>query len=175
MRQEQCRDKDQRQGKGDVADEAELFARNLRCLVRQQVEDHRRPAGIAAPAASEDQRAEDLGDGIVDGRRFKDAGEQIVPKALDLHVFVADQTEIDQHIAAHRELYESPRVFPTGNIQCQSDRDTDADVGEVEQIEQIVHRQPQGDRNRLEYGENDQNGKIFLHITDPFRGFAPSL
>ena len=62
---EQQEDEDERQRKHDVTDEAEFLSRTLGLLVGKQVEDHGRPASIAAPAATEEQGSEDLGDGIM--------------------------------------------------------------------------------------------------------------
>ena len=62
---EQQEDEDERQRKHDVTDEAEFLPRTLGLFVGKQVEDHGRPASIAAPAATEEQGSEDFGDGIM--------------------------------------------------------------------------------------------------------------
>ena len=100
VRQEQGGDKDQGQGKGDIPDPADLFPGLFRRFIREKVEHHRRPAGVSAPASSEEQRPEDLRYGIVYGRGFKDSGEKIIPEAFDLHVFMTDQAEVNEHIQA---------------------------------------------------------------------------
>ena len=62
---EQQKDKDERQSKHDVTDEAEFLPRTLGLFVRKQVENHGGPATIAAPTATEEQRSEDFSDGIM--------------------------------------------------------------------------------------------------------------
>ena len=49
----QQEDEHQRTRKYNVPDETQLSSRALRLLVRQQVENHGRPAGVAAPAPTE--------------------------------------------------------------------------------------------------------------------------
>ena len=105
--QEQAGHQCQRQCEHHIAKNAQLFlSRLLRLLVGQKIQHHRRPAGVAAPAAPEQQRAEYLCYGIVDGRRFKNAEKQIVPEPFKLHILAGDHAEIQQHIAAHRQLHE---------------------------------------------------------------------
>lgn len=78
----------------------------------------------------------------MDGRRLEDAGEQVVPKALDLHVFAADETEVDQQVDADEQLHNASRVFVLSQQQKKSERNGHADVAEIEKIEYIVFRQP---------------------------------
>ena len=40
-----------------------------------------------------------------------DVEEQIIPDALDLHILAGDDAEVQQHIAAHRQLHEMPVLF----------------------------------------------------------------
>ena len=91
VRQEEHRDKHQRGNKGEVANPAERPTGVLRRLARQEVQHHGRPACVAAPAAAKDGRAEYLRYGLVDGRGLKRSGEQVIPKAFDLHVLLANK------------------------------------------------------------------------------------
>ena len=152
--QEQPGHQRQRQGEHGIAQHAQFFfSRLLRLLVGQKVQHHGRPAGIAAPAAPEQQRPEDLRHRVVDGRRLKYAEEQVVPEALDLHILVGDHAEVQQHIAAHRQLYEVAGIAFPGGKQRRPQSEADSDIAEIQQIEQIVLREPQRDRHRLEQQE----------------------
>ena len=153
------------QHKHDIAQRAEfLFAGSLGLLVGQQVENHRRPAGIAAPAATEEQRPEDLGDGIMNGSRFKHAHVEIIPEALDLHILAADDAEIHQHIGADRELHEAAGVLFAADVHRQSHSDTGADVGKIEEIKEIVEREPERHRHGFKGEEQDERGKVLFEI-----------
>jgi len=110
---EQQEDENQRQREHDITDEAEFLSRTLGLLVRQQVENHGRPAGIAAPAATEEQRPENLGDSIVQHASTHHAREEIIPEALNLHILPADEAEKDEHVDAHAKLDELASVFPS--------------------------------------------------------------
>ena len=143
LHQEQAGNQRQRQYKHHIAQSAQLFlSRLLRLLVGQKIQHHRRPAGVAAPAAPEQQRAEYLCYGIVDGRRFKNAEEQIVPKALDLHIFTGDHAEIQQHIAAHRQLHEVTGISLPGGEEHRPRCEAAAYVAEIQQVEQVVLHKP---------------------------------
>ena len=141
--QEQPRHQRQRQGKHHIAQNAQFFpTRLLRPLVGQKVQRHGRPAGVAAPAAPEQQRAEDLCHGVVDGRRLEGAEKQIVPEPLDLHIFAGDDAEVQQHIAANCQLRKMAGIaFPGDKERC-SQCQTAADVTEIQQVEQVVLHKP---------------------------------
>ena len=80
-----------------VAEDAQFFlARLLRLLMGQKIQHHRRPAGVATPAAPKQQRVEYFRHRVVDGRRLKNAEKQVVPEALDLHILTRDHAEIWQ-------------------------------------------------------------------------------
>ena len=129
-----------------IAENAQLFlARLLRLLVGQKVQHHGRPAGVAAPAAPEQQRAKDLRHRVVDGRRLKNAEKQIVPEALDLHILAGDDAEIQQHVAPDRQLHKMPCIAFSGSEQCRPQCEAAAYVAEVQQIKQIVLGKPQRD------------------------------
>ena len=68
----------------------------LRLLMGQKIQHHRRPAGVATPAAPKQQRVEYFRHRVVDGRRLKNAEKQVVPEALDLHILTRDHAEIWQ-------------------------------------------------------------------------------
>ena len=51
-------------------------------------------AGVAAPAASEQQRAEDLCHRIMNGRHLEGAEKQILPEPFDLRILVGDDAEV---------------------------------------------------------------------------------
>ena len=99
----------------------------------------------------------------MDGRRLENAGEQVVPKAFDLHVFAADQSEVDQHVCADQQLHDAPCIFVLPQQQKQSERDRDADVTEIEQIKYIVFRQPERDGDCLKHSQHGKRQGIFFH------------
>ena len=70
-------------------------------------------------------------------------GKQIVPEAFNLHVFLANQSEKDENVGANAELDKLAGVFLSRCLQDSTDSDTEANVGEVEQIEQISRCQPE--------------------------------
>ena len=142
MRKEQRRDEDQRQGKGDIPDPSQFLTRRGGYFPGKKIQHHRRPAGIAAPAASEQEGPEDLCHRIMDRRGLKNTGEQVIPEALELHIFIADKTEIDQHIQAYKQLDDTSgmRVFP--DVQKHAQSNGTSDVAEVEKIKNVVLRQP---------------------------------
>lgn len=76
-------------------------------------QNHGCPTGIATPTAPEEERSEDLGDEIVQHTSAHHAGEQVIPKALDLHVFPAYQAEENEHISAYAKLDEFSGIFPS--------------------------------------------------------------
>ena len=174
--QEQARHQCQRQGEHDIAQHAQLFlSRLLRLLVGQEVQHHGRPAGIAAPAAPEQQRPEDLRHGVVNGRRLKYAEEQVIPEPLDLHILVGDHAEVQQHIAAHRQLYEMAGVAFPGGKQRRPQSEAGSDVAEIQQVEQIVLREPQCDCHRLEQQEQQRRRHIFARSVIIFHRISFAL
>ena len=71
----------------------------------------------------------------MDGRRLEGAEKQIVPEPLDLHILAGDDAEVQQHIAAYRQLHKMAGIaFPGGKERC-SQCHTAADVTEIQQIE----------------------------------------
>ena len=103
----------------------------------------------------------------MDGRGLEHAREQIIPEALDLHVFAADQSEIDEHVQADKQLNDAPGMSVLPDEQEDAQRNGQADVAEIEQIEQVVLCQPQGDRDRFEYHQHQGRHRIFLHPRIP--------
>ena len=142
MRKEQCCNKYERGGKGDIPDPPQLPPRLLWHFIGQEIQHHGRPTGISAPSAPEYQRSEYLGHGIMDGGCLKHACEQIIPEALDLHVFVADQSKIDKHIQTDKQLNNAPGMPVFFDKQEDAQRNGQTNVAEIEQIEQIVLCQP---------------------------------
>lgn len=138
----EARHKQEGKRKYDVTDEAQFPARRLRDFIRQKIQHHRRPAGVPAPAAPEDQRPENLRHSVMDRRRLKNAGKQVVPKALDLHILIADQSEIYQHIQAHKKLYDPPSVLVAPQKQEDPKSQRTTYVTEIQQIEKIAFHLP---------------------------------
>ena len=95
--------------------------------------------------------------------RTHHAGEQIVPEAFDLHVLLADQPEEDKHVGTYAELDKLPGIFLPSRRQRRPDPEAEANVGEVEQEEQVARCQPQGKGNHLENDEQDNGGFEFFH------------
>ena len=86
----------------------------------------------------------------MDRRRLKNAGKQVIPKALDLHILIADQAEIYQHIQAYKKLHDPPGVLMTPHKQENSKSQRTAYVAEIQQIEKVVFHLPKQDRHGLE-------------------------
>ena len=170
LHQEQARYQRQRQCEHHIAQHAQLFlSRLLRLLVGQKIQHHRCPAGIASPAASKKQRTEDLRHGVVDGRRFKGTEEQIVPETLDLHILAGDNAKVEQYIAAYRQLHEMAGIALSGGKQRRPQPEAGSDVAEIQQVEQVVLREPQRDRHRFKQQKQQQRRHIFAKALISFR------
>lgn len=100
-----------------IPDPADFFAGLPGRFVGQEIQRHGRPAGVAVQATAKNQRPEDFGHRVVDGGGLEHAGEEVVPKALDLHIFNADQPQIDQHIQPHQKLNNAPGVLAIPGVQ----------------------------------------------------------
>ena len=142
-RQEQHYHEGNGKGKHDVSDESQLapavfLGQLLFCFIRQQVENHRCPTSISAPASAEEQRAENLGDEIMERGSCEDARRDVEPESLNLHVFLANQAEEYQHIRTYQELSQFTPVFPASRHQRPSDTEGDADIGEIQQEKQVA-------------------------------------
>lgn len=98
----------------------------------QKVQDHRRPAGVPAPAPPEEERPEDFRNRVVDGRRLEHAGKKVVPKAFDLHVFPAQDAEVEQHVEADGELHQAAGVFDMPAVEKHAEREAGANVGKID-------------------------------------------
>jgi len=85
----------------------------------QQIQDHSSPAGIPALAPPEQQRSEYLRHRIMDDHSLKHARKQVKPKTFDLHVFAAENAQIDQHITAPRKLHHPAGVGIATDVQRQ--------------------------------------------------------
>ena len=99
----------------------------------------------------------------MDGSGFEHAGEQVVPKALDLHVFAADEAKVDEHIAAHQELHNAAGMSVALLEQQQPQRKGNADVAEIEQVEDIVFGKPQCDGDGFESEKQQERRTILFH------------
>ena len=104
----------------------------------------------------------------MDGRRFEDTGEQIVPEPFDLHILHADQSQVDQHIQADQQLYDAAGMFVFSDEQEGPQRDRTADITEVKQIEDVVFCQPQRNGDRLEDRQHQYGSGIFFHCIFSF-------
>ena len=134
----------QRQNEHPIAQNAKpILSWLLRLLVGQEIQHHRRPAGVAAPSAPKEQRAENFRYRIVDGRCLKGAEEEVVPEALDLHILAGDHTEVQQHIAPDRQLHEASGIALPGGEERRPQRDTAADIAEIQQIKEVILHKPQ--------------------------------
>ena len=96
--------------------------------------------------------------------RLKYSGEQIVPEAFDLHIFITDQPEIDQHIKPYKQLNYTPGVlvflyeqeYPKGYGQ--------SNIAEIEEIEQVVFCEPQGYCNRFKNDKYNNRINVFSDL-----------
>ena len=101
----------QRKREDDVTDESKFLSWTLRLFEGQQVKDHGCPAAIATPSSTEKKWPENLGDEIMKSGPTKNTRSQIEPKTFNLHVFLANQPEKNEHIAAYSELDELSCIF----------------------------------------------------------------
>ena len=74
-----------------------------------------------------------------------------------------DEAQIDEHVCSDEQLHHAPEMAVLFLIQEQADADAEAYVAEIQQIEQIVLRQPERDGHGLKDGEHDEGWKIFFH------------
>ena len=125
-----------------VPDKADLLPWLLGDFIWQKVQHHRRPAGVAAPASAKQQRAKDLRHSVVNRRSLKNTGEQIVPKAFDLHILSANQTKVDQHIQTDQKLDNTTGVPVFFYEQEHAQRNSATDVAEIKKIKEVILRQP---------------------------------
>lgn len=163
MRQKQRTDKKERCGESDIPDPTDFPAGLFRDFVGQEIQDHRRPARIAAPSAPEDQRSEDLGYGVMNRRCLEDAREQVIPEALDLHVFPTDQAEIDQHIQTDEQLYDAPGVRIIPDKEKHPQGHGTPDIAEVKKVKNVAFGDPQYDGDRLEDDQHENGRGVFFH------------
>ena len=111
-------------------------------FIRQQIQNHGCPAGIAAPAPAKKEGAENFCDGIVNGGRFKNAHEQIIPESLNLHIFIGEKTEVNKHIQPDTELDDKAGMFELSNVEAETETEKTSDICKIEQIENIVQGLP---------------------------------
>ena len=78
----------------------------------------------------------------MDRCRLKYTCEEIVPESLDLHVFIADQSEIDKHVQTDKQLNNAPGMLIFFDKQEDAQWNGYTDIAEIEQIEQIALCQP---------------------------------
>ena len=95
-------------------------------------------------------------------RRLKYSGKEIVPESLDLHVFIADQSEIDKHIQTHKQLDNTSGMSVFLYEKQHPERYRQSYVAEIKQIKQILFCQPQGHGDRLENDKYDKRTYIFI-------------
>lgn len=103
----------------------------------------------------------------MDGRRLKYASKQMVPKALDLHIFIAGQSQIEQHIQSNQKLRHLPGVPMLSDEQEDAQSDGKTNIAEIEQIKQVVHRQPKRDCHCFKDCQHNHGQHVFLHLTPP--------
>ena len=173
LHQEKYRHIDKGCCKGDVSEEPQLFPRCLRYFVGQKIQNHGCPAGVAAPPPSKDQWTEDFGHCVVDGSCFKNAEEQVIPKSFNLHILVGENTEVQQHIAAHRPLHELPGVAFSRSKQRRAYSKASPDVAEIQQVEQVAFCEPQRHRYRFKQQEQQQGRNIFAKSVIVSHRFYP--
>ena len=166
MQQEKAADKNQGAGEYNITDKAPFFAGSLRCLKRQQIQNHGCPAGITTPAPAEDKWSEDFGHGIMDGGCFKNTQEQIIPEAFNLHVFMLKKAEIAKHIKTHSELDDMAGVFLFAGKEKKTYGNGCAYVRKIKKIENIVQCPPENHGNTFENQPHNNGGGIFFQHKD---------
>ena len=110
---EQACNNGQRECKHDVADKTKFASLTFWRFIRQQIEDHCRPAGIAAPPPTEKQWAKDLCNEIMECGTSEDSGYDIELESLYLYILPANQAEEYQHIRTDQELGQFAAILPT--------------------------------------------------------------
>jgi len=148
----------------DISDPSDLFPGMLRNFIWKKIQYHSRPAGIPAPASAEQQRAENLRNRIMDRGCLEYTCEQIIPEALDLHILVADQSQIDKHVQPHEQLHNTPGVPVFFDEKEQPQRYGNADITEVEEIKKIVLCKPQDNSNQFKNKKHDKRYFVLLHL-----------
>ncbi len=133
-------DRDQAQAEGEVqVAEPAPFAGHSSGgpFEGQQVEHHHRPAGPAAPDAAKQQRAEDLGDQVVDDCGLVDPAQQAEENAFELHIFLAvDGGKTHQEGSDQEQGQPAPQGFlllGQRGVQPQANAHRNADIAEEEQ------------------------------------------
>ena len=152
----------QGQNEHHIAKNTNFFlSRLLRLLIGQKIQHHGRPAGISTPTTPEQQRSKYFYYRVVDSRSFKNTEEQIVPEALNLHILVGDHAEVQQHIAADRQLHKMPGIAFPGSKECRPQCEAAAYVTEIQQIKQVVLCKPQRDCHHFKQQKQQDRHKIF--------------
>ena len=78
----------------------------------------------------------------MDGCRLKHTCKEIIPESFDLHIFIADQPEINKHVQTDKQLDNAPGVFVFFDEQENTQWNGYADIAEIEQIEHVALSQP---------------------------------
>jgi len=103
----------------------------------QQVEDHHRPACPSAPHPPEEQRSENLGDGIMDDTHLDDACQQTKDRAFELRVFMSHEDRIkDKEETDEKERQAATdrlSLYGKRAVEGEADSQRNADVTEHDQ------------------------------------------
>ena len=99
----------------------------------------------------------------MNGRRLKRTQEEVVPKALDLHILMTQKAQVDEHICADSKLNGMTRVPPVGKVERRACGQRRANVGEIAQIEQVTRGTPQNNRDHLEDDPKQRGNLVLCH------------
>ena len=72
------------------------------------------------------------------------------------------EPEVNQHVGAYEKLHHPARVPAPLEEQEETESNRAADIAEIQQIEDIVLRQPQRHGDRLEHKKQDEGHAVFF-------------
>ena len=72
------------------------------------------------------------------GRSLKNTGKKIIPKALYLHIFITDKSQVYHHIRSDKQLRYMSCILVFSDKEKQPQRNRYPYVTEIEEVKQIV-------------------------------------
>ena len=91
------------------------------------------------------------------------AAEQIVPEALQLHIFPAEDPQISQHVRTNQQLGDPPGLGNTAEEEKHPKCQGNADVAEIQKIEYVSFSKPETHGHGLKYGQQQGGDQVFFH------------
>ena len=87
-----------------------------------------------APSSAKHQWSEYFCYGIVYCCCFKYTCKQIVPEALNLHIFITDESKIYKHVQTDKKLHDTAGILMLPDKQENPERYGQTDITEIEKI-----------------------------------------